>query len=102
MATRNPRAAAREKVKPISEDLFQVTITLTKAELVDLERVQSLEAQKQKTANRSAAVAASQRCHIQKNDPVKKAERADKRKNTEKFCDAGSPGTGNPVCVVLP
>lgn len=79
VARRNPKAAAADKVKSISEDLVQVTIYMTKQQLENAKRAQSLESSKNPKASLSDAINVSVVTHLNKYDPVKKAERAQAR-----------------------
>lgn len=79
VAKRNPRAAPRDKVKPLSEDLVQVTITVSKDTYEKLKRAESLEAQKGKSSTAGAAIGAALDVYLDRHDPVRKAERATKK-----------------------
>ena len=64
---------------------FEITVTVTQQTLTDLKRIQSLLAQKQKPATLSDAVAASAPYYLEKEDPVKRAERhANRPKSQQK------------------
>ena len=72
----NPKVRKRDKIKIITEDDVQVTVTLTKQDFSGLKRLQSIEAQKGNDSSLSAAVGVAIRYYLSKNDPVQKAERS--------------------------
>ena len=76
----NPRARKKDKIKILTEDEVQVTITLSKKDYEGLKRVQSIQAQKGNDSSLSAAISAAIDSYLRKNDPVQKAER-NARKN---------------------
>jgi hypothetical protein len=78
VARRNPRAAI-ERVKPISEDRVELTISLSKADYEKLLRVQSLEARRHAQVSRGEAVSASLDAYLFRHDPVAKADRSAQR-----------------------
>ena len=80
MAKRNPKAAARDRVKALSEELFQVTVNFSKQTLEFYQRIRSLLAQKGKPCSLSDAIAAAPEYYLDVEDPVRKAERSSKRK----------------------
>jgi hypothetical protein len=87
VAKRNPKARTRDKIKPLSEDQVQVTVTVDKTTLDKLKRVQSLLAQRNQPATLSDAVSAMSEFYLEAKDPVRKAERAKSRpKPTEELC----------------
>ncbi|MGZ3723778.1 MAG: HNH endonuclease [Bdellovibrionales bacterium] len=79
VAKRNPKAAAKDKVKALAEDLFQVTVSFNKQTLECYKRIQSLLAQKGKPCTLSDAIAAAPEYYLEAEDPVRKAERSVKR-----------------------
>lgn len=88
---RNPKAAKPDKVKIISADQVQITTTISLKTLRNLERKQSLEAQKgnnQLTLGNAIDLCAE--TDLEKNDPVRKAERsikrAGRRRPTNELC----------------
>jgi hypothetical protein len=76
MARRNPKASARDRVKPISEDDVQITCTVSKRTLENLKRGQSLLAQKGKPGAIGNAIEAALEVYLNAEDPVRKAKRA--------------------------
>lgn len=79
VAKRNTRVKVRDKVKVISEDQVRLTLTVDKATLKALRRVQSLRAQKGKPATLSESLSALTQHYLNTQDPVRKAERAVKK-----------------------
>ncbi|MGZ3721430.1 MAG: HNH endonuclease [Bdellovibrionales bacterium] len=79
VAKRNPKAAARDRVKALAEDLYQVTVNFDKKTLEFYKRIQSLLAQKGKSCTLSDAIAAAPEYYLDAEDPVRKAERSSKR-----------------------
>jgi hypothetical protein len=79
VAKRNPKAAARDRVKPLAEDLFQAQITFDRKTLDFYKRIQSLLAQKGKPCTLSDAIAAAADYYLDAEDPVRKAERSARR-----------------------
>jgi hypothetical protein len=80
VARRNPRAAI-ERVRPVSEDRVEVTISMSKTEYENLVRVQSLEARHNSRVNMSESVTAAITTYLFYRDPVAKAQR-----NAGKLC----------------
>ncbi|MGE3760563.1 MAG: hypothetical protein AB7H97_22555, partial [Pseudobdellovibrionaceae bacterium] len=80
VARRNPRAAI-ERVKPVSENRVEVTISMSKTEYEKLLRVQSLEARHNPRVNMSESVNAAITNYLFHRDPVEIAKR-----NLEKLC----------------
>jgi hypothetical protein len=76
MARRNPKASARDRVKPITADDVQLTCTVSKNVYADLQRAQSLLAQKGKPATLGGAIEAALELYLNTQDPVRKAKRA--------------------------
>lgn len=83
VARRNPRAAI-ERVKPVSEDRVEVTLSMSKVEYENLLRVQSLEARHSPRANVSESVTAAVSIYLFHRDPVAKANRNAKRNGNHK------------------
>jgi hypothetical protein len=80
IANRNPRAAHPDKVKMLGNGLVQLTITVSEKDYADFQRSCSIEAQrKNKSPSRGEVIAATIQTHLEKHDPVKKAERVQKR-----------------------
>jgi hypothetical protein len=82
MARRRPSSAGREKIKPVNEQLVEVKLYVTPEEAADLEKAQNLMSSKQRgAASLSKTTAQAWREFVLRHDPVKKAERAQERKN---------------------
>lgn len=80
MARRNPKAASRNRAKPISGEFVELQVTIKKETLEKLKRVESLLAQKGQDSGWGNLLDQALDQYIEKHDPVKKAERAQKRK----------------------
>jgi hypothetical protein len=77
-----PQTLVKETAKYVAEDLLAVTLGFSEEEIKLLKRVMDLESQKTKSAtSRKDAIVAGLRAYIEKNDPLKKAERAVARAN---------------------
>lgn len=76
MARRNPKSQTKSLVKPLSEDLVEIKLTVSKATYEKLSRARSLEAQKQKNSKMENVLEAVLDNYLHHHDPVKKAERA--------------------------
>ena len=77
VAKLNPKSGSGDKVKFLSEDLVQVTVTISKAAFANLKRAEALAAQKgKKFSGRGGVVELSLSEYVERHDPVKKAERA--------------------------
>jgi 5-methylcytosine-specific restriction endonuclease McrA len=74
VARRNPKASSRDRIKMISGDTAQLTITVSAEFLEMLKRVESLEGKKSGPAIESAL-----RVYLKHKDPVQKAKRAQKK-----------------------
>lgn len=75
----NPRGG-RERIKPLSDEFFEIKIRVSK-DFPDLvQRVQALQAQRRKASGLGAAIEAGLREYLRRHDPVQKAERAWKRR----------------------
>jgi hypothetical protein len=80
IANRNPQAAHPDKVKMLGNGLVQLTVTLSEKDYVDFQRSCSIEAQrKNKSPSRGEVITAAIQTHLEKHDPVRKAERVQKR-----------------------
>jgi HNH endonuclease len=80
IANRNPRAAHPDKVKMLGNGFVQLTITISETDYADFQRSCSIEAQrKNKSPSRGEVIAATIQTHLEKYDPVRKAERVQKR-----------------------
>ena len=73
----NPRANPKDRVKPVSENLMRLEITLTQEEYALVCRARDLEAQKTgSVVSLKEALVAATKTHVKKNDPLQKAKRA--------------------------
>lgn len=80
LARRNPRAGARNKSKSLGNGLVELTLIITEDQLKEFERACSVEAQRTQSAPKPNEVfVAAVRTHLEKYDPVCKADRAKKR-----------------------
>jgi 5-methylcytosine-specific restriction endonuclease McrA len=79
MAKRNPRAKCRDRSKVIAEDVIEVKFTMSRATFEKFKRAESLQAQKNQSTQWGEVVDVALERYLDKNDPVRKAERADKR-----------------------
>lgn len=84
VAKLNPKAAKRDKAKPVGADRVELTVQISKAAYEKLKRLESLQAQKNKPTDWGGLIELALDTHLVKHDPVKKAERAVKRKETKK------------------
>jgi hypothetical protein len=82
MARRNPKKRKPDRVKPISAEDVQITATINMKGFDDLQRAQSVLAQKGKLASIGNAIEASLEDYLNRHDPVRKAKRA----NVKKVC----------------
>lgn len=80
MARRNPKACARDRVKPVSENKIQMTVTLTMEKYAEFMRAEALLAQKGKAGKTGENLVSISRYFVDHEDPVRKADRAMKRK----------------------
>ena len=77
----NPKARSRDKVKWLSEDEVELTITVSKKGFEDLNRAESIAAQKgKKFSGRGEVVELSLAEFVERHDPVQKAARANKKR----------------------
>lgn len=79
LAKTNPSTLIQNKMRPLTEYLVELKIVTDQATLENLKRVCSLEAQKGRKSEWGDALGAALQCYLQKNDPVQKAARAEKR-----------------------
>ena len=86
IARRNPHAAKRDRIKPLSGDLIEITVKVSKATYEKLKRVESLEAQKGNSIELGHVLDVALESHLNKHDPVRKAERVIKRNRDPKLC----------------
>jgi 5-methylcytosine-specific restriction endonuclease McrA len=80
VARRNPKRERRDRVKWISEDLVEITTTMTRKDYEKLKRAESLKAPKK----RGEVIGLCAEEYLIKHDPVQKADRSKKRVQT--FC----------------
>src|SRR5580700_429971 len=77
VAQKRPRTQVHEGIKPINGDLSEMKVALSDDEEKMLRRVQDLVSQKLKRpASLEDAIREMALCYLEKNDPVKKAERS--------------------------
>jgi 5-methylcytosine-specific restriction endonuclease McrA len=80
----SPATKVTEKVKPVALDLFEFRCPISKALEEKLRRVKEVLAQKQqRSASMSETLEALADSFLEKHDPVRKAQRAEKRKPRE-------------------
>lgn len=96
VARRNPKAKGRDRARVLSDEYIEVIVTMKKSDFENLKRVESLEARTNNKVSLGRAVAAGSEAYLEKNDPVRKAERAQKRKSQKA---AGEPATETELCV---
>jgi hypothetical protein len=84
VARRNPLSVPQESVRYISDTQVQIMAVFDLKEYEVIKRSESLIAKNGKKANLRTTILANAQFHIDKKDPVKKAERAAKRK--KKLC----------------
>jgi hypothetical protein len=104
LAELSPREAVKEKAQFIAGGLVKVTSIMTIAEFQELERLQSLQAKRNKIQNKSQAIVAAIEIAVEKLDPVKRSERAEKRKRRKQKTPAANQtraGTGQEANVSL-
>ncbi len=84
IAKEKPQTLVRESVKPIAEALFELRCALTpKAEQLLKRTLGLLSSQNQRDVKPGEAIETLLEAFVEKNDPVKKAERALNRKTTK-------------------
>jgi hypothetical protein len=72
----NPKELVRERIKPLTEEHSELRLSLPKELEAMLKRIQDLESQRTKSAaSLVQALSAACETYLEKNDPVKKAER---------------------------
>jgi 5-methylcytosine-specific restriction endonuclease McrA len=79
VARRNPKAALPDRIKMISGDAAQLSVTVSREFLEMLKRVEALEA-RSGSRGAGAALEAALKVYLQHKDPVAKAQRAQQRK----------------------
>lgn len=79
VARRNPKAAMPDRIKMISGDTAQLSVTVSREFLEMLKRVEALEA-RSGSRGAGAALEAALKVYLQYKDPVAKAQRAQRRK----------------------
>lgn len=72
VAKLSPKSKSREKVRVLSEDSVEVTVTISKKTFEDLKRIQALKA----PANMAQALELAVKLYVKRKDPVQKARRA--------------------------
>lgn len=80
IARRNPKAKTRDKAKVLSCDWVELKVSVSPKTLEKLKRVESLLAQKGKEIGWDQVLDQAFEAYLDKNDPVKKAERAQSKK----------------------
>ena len=86
IAKRNPKAAAPDRIKILSEKIAQLLVTLPIEGVEEFERVMAVEAQRtSKAPSRGEALRACFKAYLDKHDPVRRAERAQERKEKAAF-----------------
>jgi 5-methylcytosine-specific restriction endonuclease McrA len=85
VARRNPKRESKDRVKWISDDLVEITTTMTRKDYEKLKRAERLEAPKK----RGEVIGLCLAEYLFKHDPVQKAERSTKREPAmaQKFCN---------------
>ncbi|MGZ6333242.1 MAG: HNH endonuclease [Bdellovibrionota bacterium] len=74
-----PQEAERERFKSLDGERVQVTVTISEELLTKLKKIQDLESQRTKRAvSLEEAMNAAVKTHLERNDPIEKAERARK------------------------
>jgi hypothetical protein len=87
LGRRSPRKAFKEKVKYLADNQVAVTSIMSIESFDELERFRSLEARKKKDISRSEAIESAIHIAVTKMDPVRKAERAQaRREKAQKPC----------------
>lgn len=77
----NPATRVKERVKPVGPKLVEMTVSVSPEVAALLKRVQDLESQRlKKAASWEEALKAAAEVYLEKNDPVRKAERLSSRK----------------------
>jgi 5-methylcytosine-specific restriction endonuclease McrA len=77
VAKENPTPEVREKLKPIAEARLEMRTGISQALSTKLARIRDLLSQKRgKAASMEEALEAMAECYLEKNDPVRRAERA--------------------------
>jgi hypothetical protein len=76
LAKENPKTLIKDQMKPVSNDLVEVKITMPRSTFEKLTRAQALEAQRGKNLKWGELMDLALEAYLIKQDPVKKAERA--------------------------
>ncbi len=82
VARRNPQVRRNDKVKPVGEDQVELTITVSKSTFEKMKRAESLIARTQSKTSLSDTVAVAIDILLDRKDPVRKAERASRKKKS--------------------
>jgi len=72
VAKLSPKSATRERVKVLSEDTVEITVTISKSAYEDLKRIQALKA----PVNMGQALELAVKQYVNRKDPVQRAKRA--------------------------
>ncbi len=81
VAKLNPRSRSLDKVKYLSENVVQLTITISKNDFDNLGRAEAVAAQKgKKFSGRGEMIGLALSEYVERHDPLKKAERAKQKK----------------------
>lgn len=100
VATENPQFSIRESVRYRSEDRIELKLGISEDLLKKLERVCDLQSQKQsKSVSREEALLAAIEIYLEKNDPLRKAERSHQKVEPPKIAkqDSTTPRAAKPV-----
>ena len=94
----NPREAVRERVRPVAEDRLELKVGISKKLHEKIIRIQDLESQRlRKSVSLEEALEAMADVHLEKKDPVIKAERVLKKlsavRRTNQLEASGIPAT---------
>lgn len=76
IAKHRPRAAKADRIKPLTDELFELRASISHGCLQKLKRAQDLAASRQSDASYAAVLEAALDAYLFKNDPVAKAQRA--------------------------
>jgi hypothetical protein len=94
VARLNPKAPARERVKAVGADMVELRVNLPKEVFEMIKRAQNLES-KAKAKNVAETLAAALNHYLDRKDPVRRAERAQKAKRAK--LPMGSSVSGLPI-----
>ena len=84
VAKQNPKMARRDKISPINGDQFALSATISKEGYENLKRCGSLAAQKGESPAIGKLIERALTAYRDRHDPVRKAERAERRKSKTK------------------